>query len=389
MRKLALVILVWSALPCLAGTTYHVSPSGSHTPPFSDWASAATNIQAAVDEAVDGDTVLVSDGNFPSSVTAWEQILIQSANGPDLTVIDGDDERTCVHLYSACELRGFTITRGRCPYIPHEWNIAGGIACSTDAVVRGCIITNNKAIHEGGGMHGGTAINCTFIDNIVADGDGCSGAGMYGGTAIGCRFEGNSALYGGYGGGMSSGISSNCLFINNTASSYGGGKYGGVAYDCTFYNNEAIGGGGMFGGDAQNCIFRENFSYDGGGAGMNDGTAVNCLFYDNKATGQGGGMSDCIAMNCTIVSNITSMGIAGGLEGCVAYNCIVWRNFASDEGDNLLSTTAYNTCSPDVAHGVGGNITNAPAFVDPNNGDYRLLATSPCTIGYFASCCIK
>ena len=60
-----------------------------------------------------------------------------------------------------------------------------------------------------------------------------------------------------------------------------------------------------------------------------------------------------------------------------AKNCIVWYNTAPS-GKDLYDTTASFSCSPDAAHGVDGNITKAPVFVDAANGNYRLNPNSPC-----------
>ena len=65
--------------------------------PFADWATAATNIQDAVDAAVAGDLVLVTNGVYVTggaakygvSVLVTNALTLQSANGSAVTAIDG------------------------------------------------------------------------------------------------------------------------------------------------------------------------------------------------------------------------------------------------------------------------------------------------------------
>ena len=48
----------------LAATHYVDAKSASPTPPFSTWATAATNIQDAVDTALAGDEIVVTNGIY-------------------------------------------------------------------------------------------------------------------------------------------------------------------------------------------------------------------------------------------------------------------------------------------------------------------------------------
>ena len=273
--------------------THYVSLSGSHERPYSTWETAATNIQAAVDAASAGNTVLISNGTYylSSAIAVDEEITIESVNGPAGTVVDGQNAHRCFYLGSvACEIRGLTISHG------FTSESGGGVYCDdATPIVSTCILSGHSARH-GGAMNYGTAVACTFSGNSADFG----GAMNYG-TAMGCQFSGNSANYGG---------------------------------------------------------------------AMDYGTAQNCLFVGNSG-GAGGTMRYGVARNCTVVANS-----GHGLYDSSAYNCIVWNNTA----DNLASVpTVYNTCSPDgVSHGVDGNITNAPAFVDASAGNYRLQAGSPC-----------
>src|SRR5438309_624226 len=48
----------------VCATDYYVSPNGGNISPFADWATAATNIQDAIDAASAGDIVWVTNGIY-------------------------------------------------------------------------------------------------------------------------------------------------------------------------------------------------------------------------------------------------------------------------------------------------------------------------------------
>ena len=89
--------------------TLYVSLTGSHdtnTPAFSTWATAATNIQAAIDAADEGDTVRVASGTYTAAVTI---------NKNDLTVQGGrgtlwDADRTIIDRQGAVNSVGVTFS---------------------------------------------------------------------------------------------------------------------------------------------------------------------------------------------------------------------------------------------------------------------------------------
>ena len=58
-------------------------------------------------------------------------------------------------------------------------------------------------------------------------------------------------------------------------------------------------------------------------------------------------------------------------------NCILWAN-GSDEIYNILSSPLVIFSDVQGGYEGGGNIDADPLFVDPDNGDYRLAAGSPC-----------
>ncbi len=326
--------------------------STNAVPPFSSWATAATNIQNAVDVAVNGDTVLVTNGHYllSSEILVTNNITIQSVNGADATIVDGGGSNRCFNLgNSACLISGFTITNG---YVA---GAGGGIYCSsTTPIVSDCVISGNLA-YGGGGIFRGTANNCLFsrnsaVNNLDQYDTGCGG-GMYGGIANHCVFVGNLAKsnVGGYHG-------TGC----------GGGMYerdfGGVANNCTFIGNTAASKGGAV------------FAY------FSDGITIsNCVLSGNSAI-SGGGMYYGVANNCTISGNSALQTGGGMYEGqrSAANNCIIWGNVA-DWHDDLHSNyaqgiVAHHTCSPDVENGVDGNVTNAPLLVSASH----IAVDSPC-----------
>ena len=150
--------------------TYYVSKTGGHVTPFTSWANAATNIQAAVDAASSGDTVLVNDGTYypGSQITITKDITVKSVNGAEKTIVDGGfsaQTNRCFYLNNGDTIDGFTITNGN----------GGGVYCYYGGTVANCTISGNSAYPGGGGVYcyyGGTEANCTISGNSVRQGTG-------------------------------------------------------------------------------------------------------------------------------------------------------------------------------------------------------------------------
>ena len=60
-----------SVIPPPSLLIHYVSLSGAHVAPYTNWYTAATNIQAAIDVAEIGDTVLVTNGVYDSGGRLW------------------------------------------------------------------------------------------------------------------------------------------------------------------------------------------------------------------------------------------------------------------------------------------------------------------------------
>ena len=158
------------------------------TPPYTDWSTAATNIQDAVD-AVDGnDLILVTNGVYASGcrlangtisnrlVMYRSGITVQSVNGPQQTIIqgwqvpgttNGAGAIRCVYLTGTVVLSGFTLSNGATLTTGNLLNDRSGgavWASSGYPVVTNCIISGNSAANNGGGVYGA----CSLSDCVIS-----------------------------------------------------------------------------------------------------------------------------------------------------------------------------------------------------------------------------
>ena len=175
--------------------------------PYTNWLTAATNIQDAVDAAVAGDTVLVTNGLYQTGgravfgtmtnrVVIDRSVTLMSVNGPELTVIkgyqlpgvtNGDGAIRCVFLGDGAVLSGFTLTNGATctsgDYTREQGG--GGIFCDYDyGTATNCILTGNSA-NRGGGAQGGTLNDCILTGNSAND----DGGGAHDSTLNNCMLR--------------------------------------------------------------------------------------------------------------------------------------------------------------------------------------------------------
>ncbi len=348
----------------LDSVAVYVAPSGEDSNDGLSWETAKATLQAGVDvQNVIGGPVWVSNGTYvvTNEIVVARPIAIQSVSGPESTVVDGQGVTRCFNLSdAACVISGLTITNG------YSESGGGGIHCADfQPMVTNCYIVGNSAPF-GGGIYRGTTDHCTISGNVAL----YSGGGKYDGIATYCLISDNKA--GGDGGGLSVVRADHCTITGNTADGFKGG-------------------GGMFYGSAETCIIRGNVATNGGGGGVSyylftvspySAPVQNCIISGNLAL-NGGSVYDGTVINCTIVEN-SALREGGGVYsdwGLELMNSIVWYNEAVSTGDDFWGSSYRSTvysCCRDLIHGVDGNITNAPVFVDAANGDYHLLSNSLC-----------
>ncbi len=322
-RSLVLAIL---SVTCVltsgveAAMTLDVGPSG-HT---------YTTIQAAINAAAGGDTVLVYDGTYVENINFLGlAITVKSVNGAASTIINGNGIGHGVTFNqregSDSVLDGFTILNG----YGNGASWGGGIRCySSSPTITNCIIRGNTG-YAGGG------ICCDNSSSPVITNCTISGNTAFLGGGIFCKTNSSPTI-------------ANCIISGNTGTAHSG------AIGCDSGCNPII----------INCIITGNTAGAGGGiySYLSSPTIVNCTISGNTATTSGGGAIRCQQGDATVK------------------NSILWGNVPTEiyreAGDSI--TVAYSDVNQAEYAGINGNILQDPLFVDPANGDFRLQETSPC-----------
>jgi hypothetical protein len=306
---------------------YVSANSANPLPPYTSWATAARNLQEAVDAVFSAPnaTVLVSNGVYRAEARLFvynggrptnqvvlvdKPITVRSVNGPAVTALLGQNGVRCALLTNGPVLSGFTLTNG----------------------------------------------------------NGYGGGGVFGDS----NFRPNGPIFGP--------VLTNCLLISNTGTWGGGGAYFCILNNCVLSRNSSpnSSGGGAFDCALNSCTLTGNSTGFSGGGAYNS-TLNNCLVLSNTASGYGGGVSSGTLSNCTLIGNRAlgnpTYGGGGGSDLATLYNCIIFYNSAASGPNNYGATLTYCCTTP---RSGTGSITNAPLFVDLANNNLRLQSDSPC-----------
>jgi len=401
-KTIVMLTIIFIASQKIFADTHYVSTTGGNTPPYTSWASAARNIQDAIDAAATNDTVLVANGAYAAGgaptpgyainnrVMIDKAITVKSLNGANATKIVGQGPLgpgavRCAYLTNGAQLIGFTLSNG---YTFTSGDFYFERSCSGALLVNGgiisnCVISGNMAEGYSGGVYcyNGGEINSSTISKNTANGKGGGVYFYYGGEINNSTISGNLLNMSGGGGGVfceNGGVINNCTITGNSGTgneSGGGGIYcnsGGTVTNSTISGNSAKwSGGGVYcksGGTVSDCTINGNISVSGGGGGVicnSGGNVNNCTISMNTADGDGGGVycgSGSIIKNCLISGNFSDNN-GGGVKfysGGAVLNCTITLNTATRDGGGVIlqNSGEMRNCkiSGNLASRFGGGV---------------------------------
>ena len=412
--------------PVPSGVTNFVSSTGSHQWPYISWATAATNIEAAVEETVDGNMVLVADEtNFISTPMYIDKdIVVKSVSGNHSAtlVVKTFNSDSPVHI-SKGVFSGFTlipdpensivVSNGGCFYLygnaiikncviknfPAEKN--GGAVYCDNGTISNCVIDSCLALEAGGAVYiynGALAIDCIITNNYSPRGGGVYIS--FTGTVSRCELVGNftslpeGGAYEDKGGAVycdNGGLIEHSI-IHNNYSKNGSAVFflsNGKINNCEVYNNRSLYYAAIYceyGGNISYCKVLNNIALNGAGICLSySGTIRNSLVANNYASNNGGGIytvGNVLIESSTISSNYAE-NFAGGIYSDYSAslkNTVIYHNFAG-YSNNYYSTSGqadfFYCCSVPLPAGEG-NISDDPKLANPFTGFFKLAADSPC-----------
>ncbi len=418
---ITLLFILFLFVSVAKGITNYVSQAGLHVSPYSTWDNAAKDIQSAVDAAVPGNVILVTNGtyNLTAKIEIATNLIVKSVNGSDVTIVDGGNAVSCFVLNGgSVVIDGFTIRNGNsttfgggigsmalhanilnCTVSDNTTptGYGGGILCYFGGFVSNCIINDNSSLIGGGIVffYSGDMYDCIISNNIATGDPNSSGGGaalLFGGSIKNSVICNNISVYAGGGVVLAkSGLIENCVIKrNNILVGRGGGAFisdNAIIIKSSVSENRANFGGGVYcvdGSTVRDCFV------NGGNSATEDGGGVYCGKYakvmnsviTGNSAGKGGGVYSATGFveNCTIADN-SATGNGEGLycnNGSNINNIIYFNTALAGENIHNAGNIFYSYCCSMPAMTGEGNIADDPEFADRALGDFQLFIGSPC-----------
>lgn len=326
-----------------------------------------STIQAGIDNASAGDTILVASGTYIGEGNrdidfGGKQLVVMSAGGAAGTILNCESESWGPYYRgfifqngedTASKVIGFTIFKGG------GTDYGGGIFCTNGSspTIANCMIDSGYANLGGGGIActqeaDPYVINCR-ITNCLTD---------YRGAAI--AVLGSSPTF------------RDCFLYRNYASEAAGiyclasyffqpeGICEPVFYNCILDSNYASYGSAIMSYDSANPAFYNCTFYQ-------NSAMTASLLYARKATAS---FENCITMSHTDYGTYSENGVLVYCDSATAtpsFDCC--DHYNNDPGN-------WNGCISGFGS-INGNFTSDPLFCDAENDDFNLQVMSSCLPG--------
>jgi parallel beta-helix repeat protein len=395
-RVLTALLISLFAVPAWAQQTIHIPGD-------------AATIQAGINSASNGDTVLVAPGTYVENIDfKGKAITVTSSDGPANTTIDGGQKGVVVNFATnetrASVINGFTVTDDA-PPLPVQVTVTA-VAVFVDGAnptITNNIITNNRGF--GIEVYSGSAhISGNTITNSSTAGDpsqdfGCDfddGDGIFVTAASATivdppiidhnTIEQNvgHCLGGGIGlsGAPASTIVSNNIIANNQSLGYGGGVYidGPVSlYQNLIYDNTSgVAGGGVYlslgsevnGATGPLNVFVTNNTIYGNTISLNPD--IQDAWVDGSQVALPGYVSQLGFFNNLIIADDSYSAVA--CWPIYQYLSATAPVFVNSDVTNTGGATYGGWCTSPAGN---GNISADPKFKNPAGADFHLEAGSP------------
>lgn len=329
--------------------------------PWDTPATAANSIQEVVDAAIDGSTILLSEGTFAiASEIFIEKAVTLLGRGRDATLIrnTSSDKRVLFLNHSGAFVGGVTLADGKTANGTFNgYTSSGGFGAYVMAgTLANACVTNCTTGYGNANKHNGAAVELASPNACVARTIICDNKRTYNNTAKGggLRIDGGTA--------------ESCLVYGNTGG-YGAGVYigadGGKLLDCTVVGNTCNG---------------SDSKYQGAGlyfdpASKNLAEIANCVFAHNAKTsgttsGSGGAewyaanptILAAAVKNCAFLSDASTGSAAATGTGSFTFTAseaafagFASKDFSPAKGGVLHNVGLYNAARMDGAADLFGN----------------------------------
>ena len=343
------------------GGVLYVSPNGDNST-GSSWASAYTHPQTAINDANDGDTVILDDGTYvwndslaasSSVISLSKNVVVRSRNGSENCIVDAgrltNQNRRGLYIAATAteaHVSGISFINGCDSSYGQNTPVESHAGLIDNCYVRG--FRNNRTRLVG-------LLDTAVMRNTVVDGSDML-VGNTDGSPCGVYLDGHSILDG--------------CEVRNCTNTMVGVRLNGTKATPYLENNPIV----------RNCYIHDNNGQKKRPGGVDIyyyGTVENCTIVRNASSVYGGGVH-VWGPNGNLDNAMTD------LQLCFRNN-IIWGN-SSPVGDNLSGTGSSefglknikDSCAPEAVEGERGNTAQDPLFADAANGDWRLQPGSPC-----------